>query len=120
MAKKNKPYDVSRCEGVWTVAEAKSKLSEVLRRSSEEGPQQIGKQRPHVVVPLDEWRSRGPEKPHLGRWLIANAPRGCEFDIPPRDDGPGREIPFREIPFADLEDDDRDDEEWDKVRWPRS
>ena len=27
---------------VWTVAEAKARLSEVLRRSADEGPQRIG------------------------------------------------------------------------------
>ena len=48
-------YDFDAPEAVWTVAEAKSRLSEVLRRASEVGPQQIGKQRPHVVVPLDQW-----------------------------------------------------------------
>lgn len=80
-------------EGVWTVAEAKSRLSEVLRRASEVGPQQIGRRRPHVVVPLDQWLSRaGPDR-NFGRWLVENASRGCEIELPSREDG-DREIPF--------------------------
>lgn len=86
-------YDFAALEEVWTVAEAKSRLSEVLRRASEVGPQQIGVQRPHVVVPLDQWRARaGPDR-RFGQWLIENAPRGCEIELPSREDG-GREIPF--------------------------
>lgn len=59
------------------------------------GPQQIGVQRPHVVVPLDQWLARaGPDR-NFGRWLVENAPRGCEIELPSREDGD------REIPFAD-------------------
>ena len=36
---------------VWTVAEAKARLSEVLRLSEEEGPQRIGTRKCYVVVP---------------------------------------------------------------------
>lgn len=90
-------YDFAALEEVWTVAEAKSRLSEVLRRASEVGPQQIGLQRPHVVVPLDQWRARTEPEPNFGAWLVENAPRGCEIELPSRDDAD------REIPFADLE-----------------
>lgn len=87
-------YDFTRCETSWTVAEAKARLSEVLRRASEEGPQQIGKQRPVVVVPMEEWRARAAREMGLGAWLVANAPRCCDdFELPSRVDG-GREIPF--------------------------
>jgi hypothetical protein len=90
-------YDVSVQDGVWTVAEAKSRLSEVLRRASEIGPQQIGKQRPHVVVPIEQWRAHAEPGLELGAWLVENAPRDCEIELPSRDDGD------REVPFADLE-----------------
>ncbi len=36
---------------VWTVAEAKARLSEILRLAESEGPQRIGTRRPFVVVP---------------------------------------------------------------------
>ncbi|MXX86701.1 MAG: type II toxin-antitoxin system Phd/YefM family antitoxin [Acidobacteria bacterium] len=89
--------DFAAPERVWTVAEAKSRLSELLRRASEVGPQQIGVQRPHVVVPLDQWLVRaGPDR-KFGRWLVENAPRGCEIELPSREDGD------REIPFANLD-----------------
>ena len=88
-------HDFTAPEAVWTVAEARSRLSEALRRASEMGPQQIGVQRPHVVVPLDQWLARaGPDR-NFGRWLVENAPRGCEIELPSREDGD------REIPFAD-------------------
>ena len=39
----------------WTVAEAQSQLSEILRLAAEEGPQHIGADRPFVVVPAETW-----------------------------------------------------------------
>ncbi len=36
---------------VWTVTEAKARLSEILRLSEEEGPQRIGTRKSFVVVP---------------------------------------------------------------------
>lgn len=82
-------------EDIWTVAEAKSRLSEVLRRASAVGPQQIGVHRPHVVVPLDQWLALARPERKFGEWLVENAPRGCEIELPSRDDG-DREIPFAE------------------------
>ena len=88
--------DFAAPQRVWTVAEAKSRLSEILQRASEVGPQQIGVRRPCVVVPLDQWRARTEPEPKFGAWLVENAPRGCEIELPSREDGD------REIPFADL------------------
>ena len=84
---------VSIQDTVWTVAEARSRLSEVLRRAREIGPQQIGTRRPHVVVPLDQWLARVEPERNFGAWLVENAPRGCEIELPSREDG-DREIPF--------------------------
>lgn len=77
----------------WTVAEAKAKLSEVLRLAEEEGPQRIGLRRSFVVVPEREWREKSPPKVHLGRWLVDNVPRGLNWEIP-RERRSNREIPF--------------------------
>ena len=85
--------DFAAPQGVWTVAEARSRLSEVLRRASEMGPQQIGKRRPHVVVPLDQWLARVEPERNFGAWLVENAPRGCEIELPSREDG-DRDMPF--------------------------
>lgn len=93
-------YDFTLQDAAWTVAEAKSRLSEVLRRASEIGPQRIGKQRPYVVVPLDQWRALTRPEPDFGGWLVENAPRGCAIELPSRGDGD------REIPFVDPDSDD--------------
>ena len=77
---------------VWTVAEAKARLSEILRLARSEGPQRIGTRRSFVVVPADEWdRKANPRKP-LGRWLIENMSRGMDLEVPERRSA--REVPF--------------------------
>ena len=79
----------------WTIAEAKARLSEILRLAEEEGPQQIGKRNTFVVVPKREWERRStPQKP-LGQWLVENMPRGIELELPDRKNEPEREIPFQ-------------------------
>lgn len=79
---------------VWTVAQAKARLSEVLRLAESEGPQRIGTRRPFVVVPVAAWEERrSPAKP-LGQWLIENVPRGTNLEVPERNSN-------RPIPFVD-------------------
>ncbi len=70
----------------WTVAEAKTRLSEILRLAEEEGPQRIGRRKPYVVVPERLWQEREPEPEdmHLGRWLVENMTRGVDFEPPDR------------------------------------
>ena len=80
---------------VWTVADAKARLSEILRLAEEEGPQRIGTRRPFVVVPERVWAARAFSRPPLGRWLVDNIPRGPDVDIPARRDS-RREVPFRD------------------------
>ena len=78
----------------WTVAEAKTHLSEILRLAEEEGPQRIGVRNSFVLVPERVWldREREPKIP-LGRWLVENMPRGTNFDVP-RERHSNRPIPF--------------------------
>ena len=78
---------------IWTVAEAKARLSEVLRLAQEEGPQRIGRRRSFVVVPAAEWEARERPRPPLGQWLVENLPRGANLE-PPRERGSARAIPF--------------------------
>ena len=87
--------DPSVSQRTWTVAEAKAKLSEVLRLAEEEGPQRIGLRRPFVVVPERVWQEKSPPEKHLGKWLIENMPRGLNWEIP-RDRRSNRPIPFSE------------------------
>ncbi len=82
----------------WTVAEAKARLSEILRLAEEEGPQRIGTRRSFVVVPAAAWDAKTPPRKPLGQWLVENMPRGIELELPDR-----RE-PEREIPFSTRED----------------
>ena len=93
----NRPHH----QRTWTVAEAQSQLSEILRLAAEEGPQHIGTDRPFVVVPAETWyaqkqpykqpqqQSRQP----MGQWLLENMPRGIDLELPSRRE-PERPIPF--------------------------
>ncbi len=77
---------------VWTVAEAKARLSEILQLA-EEGPQRIGAKRSFVIVPADAWYAKTPPRKPLGQWLVDNRPRGIDLEIPSRHES-GRQIPF--------------------------
>ena len=81
---------------VWTVSEAKARLSEVLRLAEEEGPQRIGTRKPFVVVPAKIWEEKARPRKPLGQWLIENVPRGTNLEVPDRSY-------HRPIPFIDEE-----------------
>ena len=81
----------------WTVAEAKARLSEILRLAEEEGPQHIGRRNTFVVVPERLWQQQSPPRKPLGRWLVENMPHGIELEVPDRRSN-------RKIPFTDEED----------------
>ena len=72
----------------WSVADAKARLSEVLRLAREGQPQVIGTQEPCVVITLEEYQRQS----HPGLALLAIGARlgGVEFDLPPRE--PGRSV----------------------------
>ncbi len=87
----------AKSDRTWTVAEAKARLSEILRLDEEEGPQRIGARKAFIVVPADSWHAKtSPRKP-LGQWLVENMPRGIELETPGRNSN-------RKIPFTDAED----------------
>ena len=69
---------------VWTVAEAKARLSEILRRSEDEGPQRIGARKSFVVVAAAEWDAATTPREALGRWLVQHTPRGLNLTMPER------------------------------------
>ncbi len=86
----------AQSQRVWTIAEAKARLSEILRLAESEGPQRIGTRKSFVVVPSHIWdEQQSPRKP-LGRWLIGNMPRGIDLELPDRRS-------TRKIPFTDDE-----------------
>ena len=82
---------------IWTIAETKARLSEILRRASTEGPQRIGTQRRYVLVPEDVWDKLNASARPLGPWLVDNMPRAAkdsdELELPDRRDPP-RDSPF--------------------------
>jgi prevent-host-death family protein len=86
--------DAPSSSQAWSVAEAKAKLSEILRLARAGEPQIIGSEEPCVVVSADQferlWQPR-----HLGRFLIETAPRGAELELPPR--GSDRPDPFPDL-----------------------
>ena len=88
-----KPSKPSR---TWTVAEAKSQLSEILRLAEEEGPQRIGARRSFIVVPAAVWDAKTPRRP-LGSWLVENMPRDIDIELPERRSN-------RRTPFVDEKD----------------
>ena len=68
---------------MWSVPEAKARLSEVLRRARAGEPQVIGQQQPCVVISEAEYRLLRPEK-HLRQFLASTAPRAGGLKLPPR------------------------------------
>lgn len=78
---------------VCTVAEAKAKLSEILRLAETEGPQRIGIRKSFVLVPDKLWQTKKPPEKHMGKWLVENMPRGTNLPVPDRSE-PGHKIPF--------------------------
>ena len=81
----------------WTIAEAKARLSEVLRLAEAEGPQYIGRRKIFVVLPERLWQKQSSPRKPLGQWLVENMPRGIELEVPDRKSE-------RKIPFIDEED----------------
>ena len=77
---------------VWKVAEAKARLSEILRLAEEEGPQRIGIRKSFVVVHASLWEEKTRPRKHLGQWLVENTPRGTNLEVPDRRSN--RKIPF--------------------------
>ena len=78
----------------WTVSDAKTHLSEILRLARTEAPQQIGEKKPCIVISADEWEKITGQKPSLGRWLVKNLGEGCDLELPSRDRC-NRDIPFQ-------------------------
>ncbi len=68
---------------MWSVQEAKSKLSEILRRARAGEPQVIGAHDPCVVVSEADF-ARLHQTVSLGEFLVDSAPRGEPLLLPSR------------------------------------
>jgi prevent-host-death family protein len=70
---------------MWSVAEAKAQLSEILRQARKGDPQFIGAQDPCVVISLATYQTKIAEADHDGLWLVKQTQRlACEVPLPPR------------------------------------
>ncbi len=86
---------------MWTVQEAKAKLSEVLERARAGEAQVIGARDPCVVVSMDAYErlTRRQAEPHMGKWLVENLRGLGQIESPSRGDE-------RPVPFADWTEED--------------
>ena len=89
---------------MWTVQEAKTKLSEVLQRARGGEAQVVGAQDPRVVISMSEYQRLTVRAEEPSRQMARREPRGsrtglCEIELPPRGD-------TRPIPFADWTDEE--------------
>ncbi len=68
---------------VWTVAEAKARLSEVLDQALSQGPQTITRngRTTAVVVSCDEWERKTKRAGNLAEFFAASPLRRSELDI---------------------------------------
>ena len=78
----------------WTIAEAKARLSEVIRLSHER-PQYIGTKNAYVLVPRDQWEALSHPQENLGKWLVETMAEVGPLSLPSRDEVD------RAIPFSD-------------------
>jgi prevent-host-death family protein len=74
----------------WTVAKAKAKLSEVIQRAEEEGPQKITRhgEPAAVVVSAEEWERKTKRKGNLAEFFANSPLRGSGLDLKRRKDRP--------------------------------
>jgi prevent-host-death family protein len=68
---------------LWTVAEAKARLSEVIEHAQQEGPQVITRngRRAVVVVDAEEWERRTKRSGNLAEFFAASPLRGSGVKI---------------------------------------
>lgn len=68
---------------LWTVAEAKAKLSEVIEHAQRNGPQTITRngRRAVVVVDADEWERKTKRSGNLAEFFAASPLRGSGLKV---------------------------------------
>ena len=69
--------------GIWTVAQAKAKLSEVIESAHKEGPQTITRngRRTAVVVDAEEWERKTQRSGTLADFFKASPLRGSGLKV---------------------------------------
>ena len=86
---------------MWTVQEAKAKLSQVLQRARDGEAQVIGAQAPCVLISMEEYRRlmARTDEPHPGKWLVKTLNGLGGIELPPREES--RPSPFAHWTDAD-------------------
>lgn len=86
--------DKPKIDHIWTVAEAKAHLSELIDRADREGPQTISRRGKEIVVVVatEEWHQKSTRKGSLAEFF-ANSPLA----------GSGIEIERIEIEMEDID-----------------
>ena len=69
--------------GIWTVAQAKAKLSEVIENALTQGPQTITRngRRTAVIVDAEEWERKTRRSGTLADFFKASPLRGSELKV---------------------------------------
>ena len=79
----------------WSVADAKARLSELLDRAINNGPQAITRRGREIaiVVSIEEWHKKNSRSGSLAEFLAASPLRDSELDIE-RVDATARDVPL--------------------------
>lgn len=86
--------NTKQVESIWSVSEAKSRLSEVLRRARKRGPQYIGKREQCVVISKEAWETYSKPMESMSAWLLKHRPSE-QLAVPKRGESTGRPNPFK-------------------------
>jgi len=78
---------------IWTITEAKARLSELLRLATDK-PQFIGTKKTYVLISREKWEEVTRPKAPMGDSLVEMMANVGELELPSRKD-PEREIPFQ-------------------------
>ena len=82
---------------MWSVVDAKSNLSKILRMAREGQPQFVGSQNTCVVISEELYRAKVMAQGHDGEWLLQQTQSlGFDLETPSRDDDRHYEV------FGDL------------------
>lgn len=96
--------DKPRVDHVWTVAEAKARLSELIDRAEHDGPQTISRRGKEtvVVVATDEWHQKSTRKGSLAEFFASSPLAGSGIEIE-RIQMEMRDVDFGDAEFEDAE-----------------
>ena len=81
--------------GIWTVAEAKAKFSEVIGKACTDGPQVITKngRRAVIVLSVAEWERKTRRPGNLAEFFAESPLRGSGFEAPRLKEAPRKVEP---------------------------